>query len=126
MLYVLVFYRGYSNKADFVTEIGSYRKMYGGEAGIRTLGTFRHTRFPGVRLQPLGHLSAGFYSLSFGDTCRRYMSPKYMSVPKSITCCIYSVNPGFTPIALMRARALTKVSSYSSSGSESATIPPPA
>src|SRR5450432_255590 len=29
----------------------------GGERGIRTLGTFRYTRFPIVRLRPLGHLS---------------------------------------------------------------------
>ncbi len=32
--------------------------LYGGEGGIRTLGTlFTHTRFPGVHLKPLGHLS---------------------------------------------------------------------
>jgi hypothetical protein len=30
----------------------------GGETGIRTLDTLRYTRFPSVRLQPLGHLSA--------------------------------------------------------------------
>ena len=31
---------------------------YGGERGIRTLGTLlTYTRFPGVLLQPLGHLS---------------------------------------------------------------------
>ena len=31
---------------------------FGGEGGIRTLGTlFTHTRFPGVHLRPLGHLS---------------------------------------------------------------------
>ncbi len=33
-------------------------KDYGGETGIRTLDTLRYTRFPSVRLQPLGHLSA--------------------------------------------------------------------
>jgi hypothetical protein len=33
-------------------------KEYGGETGIRTLDTLRYTRFPSVRLQPLGHLSA--------------------------------------------------------------------
>jgi hypothetical protein len=32
--------------------------IYGGETGIRTLDTLRYTRFPSVRLQPLGHLSA--------------------------------------------------------------------
>ena len=29
----------------------------GGEGGIRTHGTVRYTRFPSVRLRPLGHLS---------------------------------------------------------------------
>ncbi len=33
---------------------------YGREEGIRTLETFRFTHFPGVRLQPLGHLSINF------------------------------------------------------------------
>ena len=33
-------------------------KISGGEGGIRTLGEFPHTRLAGVRLQPLGHLSA--------------------------------------------------------------------
>jgi hypothetical protein len=33
-------------------------KLNGGETGIRTLDTLRYTRFPSVRLQPLGHLSA--------------------------------------------------------------------
>jgi hypothetical protein len=37
---------------DFVGKVG------GGETGIRTLDTLRYTRFPSVRLQPLGHLSA--------------------------------------------------------------------
>ena len=30
---------------------------YGGEEGIRTLGAFRHTRFPSVRTRPLCDLS---------------------------------------------------------------------
>ena len=34
------------------------KRMNGGETGIRTLDTLRYTRFPSVRLQPLGHLSA--------------------------------------------------------------------
>jgi hypothetical protein len=34
------------------------RQKSGGETGIRTLDTLRYTRFPSVRLQPLGHLSA--------------------------------------------------------------------
>ena len=31
--------------------------MIGGEGGIRTLDTLPYTHFPGVLLQPLGHLS---------------------------------------------------------------------
>ncbi len=31
--------------------------QFGGERGIRTLDTLPYTHFPGVRLQPLGHLS---------------------------------------------------------------------
>lgn len=34
-------------------------KCYGGRKGIRTLDTLKgHTRFPSVRLKPLGHPSA--------------------------------------------------------------------
>ena len=40
MLYVLVFYRGYSKEADFVTEIGFLLKHVGGGAGIRLLINF--------------------------------------------------------------------------------------
>jgi hypothetical protein len=35
-------------------------KLFGGERGIRTLDTvLAHTHFPGVLLQPLGHLTKG-------------------------------------------------------------------
>ena len=34
------------------------RIAYGGECGIRTHGRFPYTRFPSVRLRPLGQLSA--------------------------------------------------------------------
>ena len=34
-----------------------YKEKYGGEGGIRTLGTLRYTRFPGVIHRPLGHLT---------------------------------------------------------------------
>ena len=30
---------------------------YGGERGVRTLDTLPYTHFPGVLLQPLGHLT---------------------------------------------------------------------
>ncbi len=46
----------------------------GGEGGIRTLGTgLPHTRFPGVLLRPLGHLSKTNCSPSFGSAwhCER-------------------------------------------------------
>jgi hypothetical protein len=36
---------------------GASLEMTGGESGIRTHGTLRYTRFPSVRLKPLGHLS---------------------------------------------------------------------
>ena len=39
-------------------------KENGGETGIRTLDTLRYTRFPSVRLQPLGHLSTGTTDLT--------------------------------------------------------------
>ena len=37
----------------------------GGETGIRTLDTLRYTRFPSVRLQPLGHLPLGVSKVKF-------------------------------------------------------------
>ncbi len=37
---------------------------YGGEGGIRTLDTLPYTRFPGVLLQPLGHLTILFVKLA--------------------------------------------------------------
>ena len=34
------------------------KELDGGERGIRTLDTLPYTHFPGVLLQPLGHLTA--------------------------------------------------------------------
>ncbi len=47
----------------------------GGERGIRTLDTlFTYTHFPGVRLQPLGHLSGlGQFQLPAGAS--RWLNP---------------------------------------------------
>ncbi len=48
---------------SFSTRSAHFRRLsgvYGGETGIRTLDTLRYTRFPSVRLQPLGHLSAAW------------------------------------------------------------------
>ena len=42
--------------------------LCGGETGIRTLDTLRYTRFPSVRLQPLGHLSAFAQMNSYKST----------------------------------------------------------
>ncbi len=52
-------------------------KDIGGETGIRTLDTLRYTRFPSVRLQPLGHLSVRgardeFITKSRGDPLTAY------------------------------------------------------
>ena len=38
----------------------SFFKNNGGEQEIRTLDAFRHTRFPGVLLRPLGQLTKTF------------------------------------------------------------------
>ena len=54
---------------------------HGGEGGIRTLGTLLgYTRFPVVRLQPLGHLSL-IGTLRIYDSyplVRLSLSPKYL------------------------------------------------
>ncbi len=49
-------------------------RLGGGESGIRTHGTFRHTRFPSVRLKPLGHLSAANSFPAPGYASRRLTS----------------------------------------------------
>ncbi len=40
-----------------VKSVLEYEKIYGREEGIRTLDELPHTRVPGERLRPLGHLS---------------------------------------------------------------------
>ena len=46
---------------------------YGGEGGIRTPDTLPYTHFPGVLLQPLGHLTKLFcYQTSWVATGRYY------------------------------------------------------
>ena len=54
--------------------------IYGREEGIRTLETFRFTHFPGVLLQPLGHLSKNFFISTY------YLISVY-SVPKEHAAC---------------------------------------
>ena len=46
------------NMRAFYIVVYGYTQIIGGQGGIRTPDTlFTYTRFPGVRLQPLGHLS---------------------------------------------------------------------
>ncbi len=46
---------------------------YGGEGGIRTPDTLPYTHFPGVLLQPLGHLTILYCCLTaWGATGRYY------------------------------------------------------
>ena len=45
---------------------------YGGEAGIRTPDTLPYTHFPGVLLQPLGHLTKFLLPDHMGATGRYY------------------------------------------------------
>ncbi len=46
------------NMRVLYTVINGHIQLTGGQRGIRTPDTlFTYTRFPGVRLQPLGHLS---------------------------------------------------------------------
>ena len=51
------------------------RRQNGGERGIRTLGTSRYTRFPSVRLKPLGHLSGTLGWRRGRDSNPRWVSP---------------------------------------------------
>ena len=50
---------------------------YGGEGGIRTPDTLPYTHFPGVLLQPLGHLTILFFPLlpGTGANLGKYVSP---------------------------------------------------
>ena len=45
----------FAGKQKTDPEVGFFR--FGGEGGIRTLDTLPYTHFPGVLLQPLGHLT---------------------------------------------------------------------
>ena len=50
---------------------------YGGEGGIRTPDTLPYTHFPGVLLQPLGHLTILSFPLLLGTGANvgKYVSP---------------------------------------------------
>ena len=45
----------FAGKQKTDPEVGFFK--FGGEGGIRTLDTLPYTHFPGVLLQPLGHLT---------------------------------------------------------------------
>ena len=50
----------------------AFFQEYGGERGIRTPDTLPYTHFPGVLLQPLGHLTTFFSANRAGSTGRYY------------------------------------------------------
>ncbi len=51
-LYVLGMYGGWNDLGEFMRELGGVLTASGGEAGIRTQGTRRHTRFRGALHHP--------------------------------------------------------------------------
>ena len=51
-LYVLGMYGVWNDLGELVQEFEGVLKRYGGEAGIRTLETFRPTRSPSARTRP--------------------------------------------------------------------------
>ena len=64
----------------------------GGETGIRTLDTLRYTRFPSVRLQPLGHLSVVQPHLrTLTDSAAPDLPPGSALLPGRVS---HSFNPG--------------------------------
>ncbi len=54
---MLEIYRGCDDFGEFMWGFGGVLKIVGGEAGIRTLGTFRYTCSPNTPNRPLSHLS---------------------------------------------------------------------
>ena len=50
----------------------------GGEGGIRTHGGISHSRFPGVRLKPLSHLSTGARTVRNVPGRRNWILPDEM------------------------------------------------
>ena len=64
--------------------------LFGGERGIRTLDTLPYTHFPGVLLQPLGHLSRTSQQNLRRERCARLnqMAPlcKFRGTPDSPLC----------------------------------------
>ena len=62
----------------FVVAVVVYEEC-GGEGGIRTHDTFPYTHFPGVLLQPLGHLTA-LTTLHVGNTGFRHQPLEHITI----------------------------------------------
>ncbi len=102
--------RGFSSPpAENIKEKSPYLRTgshleYGGEGGIRTPDTLPYTHFPGVLLQPLGHLTILSFPLLSGTGANvgKYVSPVNQLFAKSArldklrtTCSLNVRNPFF-------------------------------
>ena len=70
----------------------SYELLFkdGGEAGIRTPDTLPYTHFPGVLLQPLGHLTILFCCLTaWGATGRYYRELRESGQADFLHSCLF-------------------------------------
>ncbi len=107
--------RGFSSPpAENIKEKSPYFRTgshleYGGEGGIRTPDTLPYTHFPGVLLQPLGHLTILSFPLLSGTGANvgKYVSPVNQLFAKKArldklraTCSLNVRNPFFlSPVA---------------------------
>ena len=107
--------RGFSSPpAENIKEKSPYLRTgshleYGGEGGIRTPDTLPYTHFPGVLLQPLGHLTILSFPLLSGTGANvgKYVSPVNQLFAKKArldklraTCSLNVRNPFFlSPVA---------------------------
>ncbi len=102
--------RGFSSPpAENIKEKSPYLRTgshleYGGEGGIRTPDTLPYTHFPGVLLQPLGHLTILSFPLLSGTGANvgKYVSPVNQLFAKKArldklraTCSLNARNPFF-------------------------------
>ncbi len=103
--------RGFSSPppAENIKEKSPYLRTgshleYGGEGGIRTPDTLPYTHFPGVLLQPLGHLTILSFPLLSGTGANvgKYVSPVNQLFAKKArldklraTCSLNVRNPFF-------------------------------
>ncbi len=66
---------------------------YGGEEGIRTLDTLPYTHFPGVLLQPLGHLTILFAPPPAGWQRGATIGSRVVTVKQIFSLLLYPVKP---------------------------------